>query len=107
MVQNHISTMSIAPAALRKTVLTSCVGPFINVDVIETHFMTASPLNFGQMEYNLNRQDAREGGESPPLPRNCERPWSLERLDQETGQSDAVEGMNRSSLNHWSTAPGR
>jgi hypothetical protein len=21
-----------------------------------------------------NRQDAREGGESPPLPRNCERP---------------------------------
>ena len=29
----------------------------------------------GERGYNRNRQDAREGGEIPPLPRNCERPW--------------------------------
>ena len=36
--------------------------------------MTCWLLNYGVSAiHHNNRQDAREGGESPPLPRNCER----------------------------------
>jgi hypothetical protein len=37
------------------------------------HDVPAAPLR-GSAIHHSNRQDAREGGESPPLPRNCERP---------------------------------
>ncbi len=36
------------------------------------------PLWIGAIHYG-NRQDAREGGEIPPLPRNCERPCCTAR----------------------------
>jgi hypothetical protein len=32
------------------------------------------PTHLGSALHYGNRQDAREGGEIPPLPRNCERP---------------------------------
>ena len=31
------------------------------------------PRNFEQKNHNSYRQDAREGGVIPPLPRNCKR----------------------------------
>jgi hypothetical protein len=37
------------------------------------HAIIAAPLASGKSHHG-NRQDAREGGEIPPLPRNCERP---------------------------------
>ena len=77
---------------LKLVILTSGVGDFINEEVIEKEFVTACRLNGGRAGDNHNHQDVREGGESPPLPRNCER--SLETGDQPE--------------NHWSQrAPGR
>jgi hypothetical protein len=49
----------------------------INVYVIENGLMTFNAADLeSSVTYNSNCQDAREGGESPPLPRNCERPAS-------------------------------
>ena len=44
------------------------------VDVMEIASMTSlsAPSRRGHFNHS-NRQDAREGGETPPLPRNCER----------------------------------
>jgi hypothetical protein len=54
--------------------LTSRFAPAINVDVTESRFMTLGlHARIAALTKNSNRQDAREGGESPPLPRNCER----------------------------------
>src|ERR1035438_133068 len=39
---------------------------------------TGCPANSSTI-YHGNRQDAREGGETPPLPRNCERPGPTAR----------------------------
>ena len=43
-------------------------------------FMTSLPLLRSGAALNGNRQDAREGGEIPPLPRNCERPCLGRRI---------------------------
>jgi len=81
--------------------------------------MTPLPLNFGRDRgYNRNHQDAREGGEIPPLPRNCERPSSdcrrmRNRPEQSCETSQAAARRRRllrnvaAKLNHWSVTPGR
>ena len=52
--------------------LTSHFVSFIKVDVIEIVFVTSSlRIRRGAVQLR-NRQDAREGGEIPPLPRNCD-----------------------------------
>jgi len=63
-----------------RLVLTSFPLLAINVDDMEIDSMPSRlfPLRIGYFLYS-NRQDAREGGEIPPLPRNCERTCQMAR----------------------------
>jgi hypothetical protein len=49
----------------------------------EFHGVTAAQ-SLCRVVPHSNRQDAREGGETPPLPRNCERPCFGARLIEVT-----------------------
>jgi hypothetical protein len=61
---------------LKIPTLTSLAIAAIKVDVMETRSMTSRLHSQDRRStpHHWNRQDAREGGETPPLPRNCERP---------------------------------
>ena len=57
-----------------------------------------SALHGSSQVNHCNRQDAREGGESPPLPRNCERPCPrFRRVSRNSAKADHELRL----VHHW------
>jgi hypothetical protein len=71
------------------------------------HGVTAAPSR-GSAIHHGNRQDAREGGETPPLPRNCERPCFVpaRRIGPGAGNQPGFSATAEAPGNHWRRAPG-
>ena len=84
----------------RHRTLTSLADPAIKVHVTEVVSMTSWPHFRTAVQTNhRNRQDAREGGEIPPLPRNCERACFISRpvgtgCEQVFGQDSSAQRGN-------------
>jgi hypothetical protein len=85
---------------LGRVVLTSRGAASINVDVIETHSMTALPSNFGRIE--VTTAIVRMLGKAVKF-RHCPATVSAPSFGIERDRDPA----RAISLNHWSMAPGR
>jgi hypothetical protein len=70
--------------------------------------MTLRRRTLARVTDNRNRQDVREDGEIPSLPRNCERPCPADRqINREQDFSQSFSFSTKGPTSHWMPVNGR